>query len=65
MPATFRCSFCGGSVAPGTGTMFVKKDGSILYFCSSKCERNFRLGRRADRTRWTEKYRKEKARGKK
>jgi len=45
--------------------MFVKKDGSILYFCSSKCERNFRLGRRADRTRWTEKYRKEKARGKK
>ncbi|MEM2866440.1 MAG: 50S ribosomal protein L24e [Candidatus Hadarchaeales archaeon] len=58
MPASFRCSFCGGKVAPGTGTMFVRRDGSLLYFCSSKCERNFKLGRRPDWTRWTEKYRK-------
>lgn len=57
MPASFRCSFCGGRVVPGTGVMFVKRDGSLLYFCSSKCERNFRLGRRADRVRWTEKHR--------
>ncbi|MCQ8897890.1 MAG: 50S ribosomal protein L24e [Hadesarchaea archaeon] len=63
MPASFRCSFCGGKLTPGTGTMLVKKDGSLLYFCSSKCERNFNLGRRPQRLKWTERYRREKSRG--
>ena len=42
--------------------MFVKRDGSILFFCSSKGERNYRLGRKSHRVRWTERSR--KARGK-
>lgn len=60
MPATSRCSFCGGKILPGTGVMLVRRDGSLLYFCSSKCERNFGLGRRPEHIRWTEKHRAEK-----
>ncbi len=60
MPASKKCSFCGGRINPGTGLMFVKRDGSILFFCSSKCERNYRLGRKARRVRWTERSRKER-----
>ena len=32
------CSFCGKSINPGTGKMYVKKDGSVFHFCSSKCQ---------------------------
>ncbi len=56
MPTSFKCSFCDGRIAPGTGTMFVRRDGSILYFCSSKCERNFKLGRKPEKVRWTRKF---------
>jgi len=40
--------------------MFVKKDGTILFFCSSKCERNVKLGRKPHRVKWTERYRRSK-----
>jgi large subunit ribosomal protein L24e len=40
--------------------MFVKKDGTILFFCSAKCEKNVRLGRKPHRIRWTERYRRSK-----
>ncbi len=60
MPASLKCSFCGKRMIPGTGTMLVRRDGTLLYFCSSKCERNFNLGRKPHRVRWTERYRKEK-----
>jgi len=49
-----KCSFCGKFLEPGTGKLFVKKDGSTYYFCSSKCENNFDLGRLPRRTVWTE-----------
>ncbi|MBP1909059.1 50S ribosomal protein L24e [Methanolobus bombayensis] len=49
-----KCSFCGEFLEPGTGKLFVKKDGSTYYFCSSKCENNFNLGRLPRRTVWTE-----------
>ncbi len=58
MPATKKCSFCGQRINPGTGLMFVRRDGSMLFFCSSKCERNHRLGRKPHRVRWTERSRK-------
>ncbi|NTW92750.1 MAG: 50S ribosomal protein L24e [Methanoregulaceae archaeon] len=48
-----NCSFCGEGIEPGTGKLFVRKDGSIFYFCSSKCENNFRLGRAPRRVAWT------------
>ena len=34
------CDFCGKTITPGTGKMFVKKDGVVFRFCSSKCEKN-------------------------
>jgi len=48
-----NCSFCGGAIDPGTGKMFVRTDGSIFYFCGSKCQNNFRLGRAPRRVPWT------------
>jgi large subunit ribosomal protein L24e len=54
------CSFCGDEIEPGTGKMYVKKDGAIFYFCSSKCERNqLKLGRVPRRVKWTKRYVKE------
>jgi len=47
------CSFCGIQLEPGTGKMYVKKDGSILFFCSSKCQNNQKLGRVPRRVEWT------------
>ncbi len=58
MPVARKCSFCGGRIEPGTGVMFVKKDGTVLFYCSSKCERNMRLGRKPHRVKWTERSRK-------
>ncbi len=50
------CSFCGGEIEPGTGIMYVRNDGSILWFCSSKCFKNYKMGRKARKLVWTQKY---------
>jgi large subunit ribosomal protein L24e len=47
------CSFCGKLLEPGTGKMFVKKDGTIFYFCSTKCQNNYKLKRVPRRVQWT------------
>jgi len=55
------CSFCGNEIEPGTGKMYVKKDGTVLYFCKSKCQKNMlKLGRVPRRVRWTKFYEKHK-----
>ena len=36
MPERRVCSFSGDEIEPGTGLMFVKKDGSIMWFKNSK-----------------------------
>lgn len=43
----------------GTGKMLVLNDGSILFFCSSKCEKSRLMRRRAGKLKWVKK-RKEK-----
>ena len=54
-----RCSFCGNDIPKGTGILFVKKDGKILNFCSSKCEKNtIKLGRIPRNLKWTKSYQK-------
>ncbi len=50
---TKKCSFCSNPIETGTGKMFVKRDGSVYYFCSSKCENNMGLGRVPRKTKWT------------
>ena len=55
------CTFCEKKIEPGTGTMYVKKDAKIYYFCSKKCQRNMlKLKRKARVINWTGKARAEK-----
>jgi large subunit ribosomal protein L24e len=47
-----KCSFCGNNLRPGSGKMLVKGDGTIYYFDSSKCEKNFLMGRKSKKIKW-------------
>ena len=54
-----KCSFCRNIIEPGTGTIYVKKDATILNFCTMKCEKNLlKLGRAARYLKWTKVYEK-------
>ncbi len=46
---------------PGTGMLFVQTDGRSSYFCSSKCDKNSKLGRKSRRLPWTARGRHVKA----
>jgi large subunit ribosomal protein L24e len=55
------CTFCGQEIEPGTGRMYVKKDGVVYQFCTSKCYKNLvELKRVPRRTTWTSWYTREK-----
>jgi len=58
MVETYKCSFCGEMIEPGTGRLFVRKDGALFYFCSTKCQKNYKLKRVPRRVAWTEAGRK-------
>ena len=61
-----KCSFCGNAIKPATGLLFVKKEGTALFFCSRKCEKNMvNLGRSPGKTRWTAIFQESKKTGKK
>lgn len=48
------CSFCGREIPHGTGTMLIRNDAKILWFCSSKCEKNMtKLNRKPRNQPWT------------
>lgn len=54
-----KCSFCGTSIPKGTGKIFVRDNGTILHFCSGKCEKNMlELKRDARKLKWTAFYEK-------
>ncbi len=58
MPVRRSCSFCGNEIEPGTGKMFIRKDGTVYVFCSSKCQLNMlKLGRVPRWTPWTQAFR--------
>lgn len=49
-----NCSFCGNDIEPGTGKMYIKKDGTKYHFCSHKCQMNLVKLKRVNRNvRWT------------
>ncbi len=51
------CNFCGQAIEPGTGKLFVKKDGTVYSLCSNKCKKNqIDLKRVPRRTKWTKRY---------
>lgn len=57
MPERRICSFSGEEIEPGTGMMFVRKDGSILWFKSSKTRKNqLQLKRNSRKVKWTRHY---------
>ncbi|MFH1590832.1 MAG: 50S ribosomal protein L24e [archaeon] len=56
-----KCTFCGVVIEPGTGKLFIKKDGKTHNFCSNKCQKNLLgLGRKARETTWTAEHAKVK-----
>ncbi len=51
-----RCSFCNSKIPDGTGTIYVRKTGKVLFFCSKKCEKNMLgLGRKQVNLKWASK----------
>lgn len=48
-----KCTFCGKTLIQGRGKMFVKVSGDALYFCESKCQKNWNLGRQGKDFKWT------------
>jgi large subunit ribosomal protein L24e len=62
-----KCSFCGKEEHAHKGSHLIKNDGSISYFCSSKCRVNAtKLNRDKRKIRWAEAFhvKREKARAK-
>ena len=53
-----RCSFCKQVYEWPKGLTFVKEDSKVFYFCSSKCKRNFRLGRDPKKVNWVKREKK-------
>jgi large subunit ribosomal protein L24e len=50
-----NCSFCGTAIETGTGKMYIKRDGTVFYFDSAKCQRNqVGLGRVNRHVKWTQ-----------
>jgi large subunit ribosomal protein L24e len=57
-----QCSFCADEIEPGTGMMFVKRDGTVYNFCSSSCRKQqLHLGRVGHRRKWTRAHAQKKA----
>lgn len=56
-----KCTFCSKELEKGTGKSLIQTDGRILFFCSSKCEKNMlKLGRKARNLKWASKTKKKK-----
>jgi len=61
-----KCAFCGKQFVKGTGLLFVKKDGTAFFYCSSKCKKNsLTLKRSPHAVKWTETYQNAKQTAKK
>jgi len=55
-----ECSFCKRNYEIPRGLTYVLENGDILYFCSSKCRKNWKMGRRGDKQKWVKKQIKNK-----
>ncbi len=50
-----RCSFCHASYEFPRGLTYVLIEGTVLHFCSSKCRKNFEMGRKNKKVKWVRK----------
>jgi large subunit ribosomal protein L24e len=49
-----KCSFCNKEIKKGTGIIYVKTDGTMIYFDSGKCVKNMLdLKRKPAKLKWT------------
>ena len=53
-----ECSFCHKSYEFPHGLTLVLNDGTVLYFCSGKCRKNWKMGRKSKRVTWIRKTKK-------
>jgi large subunit ribosomal protein L24e len=53
-----KCSFCQNQYSAHLGMTYVEVSGRIRPFCSSKCRKNFFLGRDAKKVLWVTKQKK-------
>jgi len=52
-----KCTFCGKEENPHKGVHLVRNNGSVDYFCSSKCRKNsMKLKRDKRKVRWAEAF---------
>jgi large subunit ribosomal protein L24e len=53
-----KCVFCGREEPAYIGMHYIKNDGSVNYFCSSKCRKNtIKLKRERRKIKWTQAFR--------
>ncbi len=56
-----KCVFCGREEDAFKGTHLIQNDGTVNYYCSSKCRKNaIKLKRDKRKLKWTSAYREEK-----
>lgn len=56
-----KCNFCRETIERGTGSMYIKNDGTILNFCSMKCKKSMlKMKRDPAKTSWTKLAKKKK-----
>jgi len=59
-----KCSFCKKNYDVHKGVTVVMNDGTVNYFCSSKCRKNKKLGRSSEKVKWVKKKKVEKNKNK-
>lgn len=50
-----KCFFCKNDLKKGSGLLFARKDGTLLYFCSNKCKRYFEMNKKNWKYKWVKK----------
>jgi large subunit ribosomal protein L24e len=55
-----KCSYCSQNYDVPRGLTFVLPNGEVLYFCSAKCQKNHKLGRKKEKVNWIKKFKRTK-----